>query len=57
MMQASTPRWIALLLLLSACGEEPAAQPPPPTAQSSGDESPAQGGMEVEGIMGTIPER
>jgi len=46
------------VLGLFACGGEEPAQAPPPAAQSSGAElSQPRGGMAVEGIMGTIPER
>ncbi len=52
--------WLVLsALAFAACGAEPApAEPPPAAAPSSGGEAePVKGGMQVEGIMGTIPSR
>ena len=55
-------RWIAVFIpmLLTACGgSEPAPEPEQPAATSGSEQAPAapRSGMQVEGILGTIPQR
>jgi hypothetical protein len=46
-----------LLVALCACGSEPAPQEPVQPASTGGAERAPRSGMEVSGLMGTIPER
>jgi hypothetical protein len=50
---------LALLVLVACGGSEAPPAPPPEPAPASGGESlaPARSGMQVEGLLGTIPQR
>ena len=48
---------ILVMAALCACGSDPPPQEPVPAATSSGGEQAPRRGMEVSGLMGTIPER
>lgn len=59
-MKKSCAAWVFISMLGAACGGgEPEPEAPPPAATSGGEApvAPAKGGMQVEGILGTIPQR
>lgn len=52
------PSFLVLVVLAACASERSTPEPPPPAAATAGAEQPAKrGGMQVEGILGTIPQR
>jgi hypothetical protein len=60
MRKTSCAGWVLISILGAACGggePEPASAEPAATSGSEASFAPPQGGMQVEGILGTIPQR